>query len=109
MKWAKSVTEKNNELIITFFNKFNLALYLKKLNLILLEINIQLYELMFQNGWYVLEKADTNKITINLVGGDKEASSILRDLVLKDIPVISYSKSAGNLEEVFIQITEEDS
>ncbi len=52
---------------------------------------------------------DTNKITINIVGGDKEASSILRDLVLKDIPVISYSKSAGNLEEVFIQITEENS
>ena len=51
---------------------------------------------------------DGNKITINLAGGDKEAKDILKDLVLKDIPVISYSKSAGNLEEVFIQITEED-
>ncbi|MDV4152048.1 ABC transporter ATP-binding protein [Clostridium sp. AL.422] len=50
---------------------------------------------------------DSNKITINLAGGDKEARDILKDLVLKDIPVINFSKSAGNLEEVFIQITEE--
>lgn len=51
---------------------------------------------------------DGNKITINLAGGDKEARDILKDLVLKDIPVISYSKSSGNLEEVFIQITEDN-
>lgn len=51
---------------------------------------------------------DGNKITINLAGGDKEARDILKDLVLKDIPVISYSKSTGNLEEVFIQITEDN-
>jgi len=51
---------------------------------------------------------DGNKITINVAGGDKEAMNILKDLVIRDIPVISYSKSAGNLEEVFIQITEDD-
>lgn len=51
---------------------------------------------------------DSNKITINLVGGDKEAMDILKKLVLKDIPVINYSKASGNLEEVFIQITEEN-
>ena len=51
---------------------------------------------------------DSNKITINLAGGDKEAMDILKKLVLKDIPVINYSKAAGNLEEVFIQITEEN-
>lgn len=51
---------------------------------------------------------DSNKITINLAGGDKEAMDILRRLVLKDIPVINYSKASGNLEEVFIQITEEN-
>lgn len=51
---------------------------------------------------------DSNKITINLAGGDKEAMDILRKLVLKDIPVINYSKASGNLEEVFIQITEEN-
>ncbi|MFU7514359.1 ABC transporter ATP-binding protein [Clostridium sp. HCS.1] len=51
---------------------------------------------------------DSNKITINLAGGDKEAKDILKKLVLKDIPVINYSKASGNLEEVFIQITEEN-
>lgn len=51
---------------------------------------------------------DSNKLTINLAGGDKEAKDILKKLVLKDIPVINYSKASGNLEEVFIQITEEN-
>ena len=51
---------------------------------------------------------DSNKVTINVAGGDKEARDILKDLILKDIPVISYSKASGNLEEVFIQITEEN-
>ena len=27
------------------------------------EMQREVYEIMFQNGWYVLEKADTNKIT----------------------------------------------
>ena len=51
---------------------------------------------------------DSNKITISVAGGDKEARDILKSLVLKDIPVINFSKSAGNLEEVFIQITEDN-
>ena len=51
---------------------------------------------------------DSNKITINLAGGDKEARDILKNLVLKDIPVINFSKSSGNLEEVFIQITDDN-
>lgn len=51
---------------------------------------------------------DENKITASIVGGDKEARDILKTLVSKDIPVISFSRAAGNLEEVFIQITEEN-
>lgn len=51
---------------------------------------------------------DENKITASIVGGDKEARDLLKVLVTKDIPVISFSRAAGNLEEVFIQITEED-
>jgi len=27
------------------------------------EMQREVYEVMFQNGWYVLEKADTNKLT----------------------------------------------
>ena len=51
---------------------------------------------------------DENKITASIVGGDKEARDLLKTLVSKDIPVISFSRAAGNLEEVFIQITEEN-
>ncbi len=51
---------------------------------------------------------DSNKITVNVAGGDNEAKDILKSLVMKDIPVISFSKSSGNLEEVFIQITEDN-
>lgn len=49
---------------------------------------------------------DENKITASIVGGEKEARDLLKTLVSKDIPVISFSRAAGNLEEVFIQITE---
>lgn len=51
---------------------------------------------------------DENKITASIVGGEKEARDLLKTLVSKDIPVISFSRAAGNLEEVFIQITEEN-
>lgn len=51
---------------------------------------------------------DENKITAAIVGGDKEARDLLKTLVSKDISVISFSRAAGNLEEVFIQITEEN-
>ena len=51
---------------------------------------------------------DGNKITANIAGGDKEGKDVLKALVLKDIPVIAYSRAVGNLEDVFIQITEED-
>lgn len=51
---------------------------------------------------------DGNKITANIAGGDKEGYDVLKALVLKDVQVIGYSRSVGNLEDVFIQITEED-
>lgn len=51
---------------------------------------------------------DENKITVSIVGGNKEAKELLKALILKDIPVISFSRAAGNLEEVFIQITGKD-
>ena len=51
---------------------------------------------------------DENKIKIDVVGSDNEIKDILRDLILKDIPVLSFTKATGNLEEVFIQITDDD-
>lgn len=49
---------------------------------------------------------DENKIVASIVGGEKEASILLKTLVNRDIPVTSFTKSVGNLEDVFIQITE---
>ena len=51
---------------------------------------------------------DGNKITANISGGDKEGKDVLKALVLKDVSVIGYARAVGNLEDVFIQITEDD-
>lgn len=49
---------------------------------------------------------DSNKIKANIIGGDKDSHEILKTLILKEIPVVSFNKGNGNLEDVFIQITE---
>lgn len=51
---------------------------------------------------------DGNKITANIAGGDKEGKDVLKSLVLKDVSVVGYARAVGNLEDVFIQITEDD-
>ncbi|GAA0084429.1 ABC transporter ATP-binding protein [Clostridium sp. CTA-7] len=51
---------------------------------------------------------DGNKITASVAGGDKEAKEILKALVTQEISVIGFAKAVGNLEDVFIQITEEN-
>lgn len=51
---------------------------------------------------------DGNKITANIAGGDKEGKDVLKSLVIKDVSVIGYTRAVGNLEDVFIQITEDD-
>ncbi len=50
-------------------------------------------------------KIDGNKITANVIGNDGDVANLLKYLVLKDIPVLNYSRAVGNLEDVFIQIT----
>jgi len=49
---------------------------------------------------------DEKKIVASIIGGEKETKDLLKTLVIRDIPVISFTKSVGNLEDVFIQITE---
>lgn len=51
---------------------------------------------------------DGNKVTASVAGGDKEAKEILKTLVMQDVSVIGFGKAVGNLEDVFIQITEDD-
>ena len=50
-------------------------------------------------------KVDEKKITANVTGNDEDLCNLLKYLILKDIPVLNYSRAAGNLEDVFIQIT----
>ena len=50
-------------------------------------------------------KIDGSKITANVIGSDEDVANLLKYLVLKDIPVLNYSRAVGNLEDVFIQIT----
>jgi len=51
---------------------------------------------------------DGNKITASVTGGDEEAKKILKALVTQDVSVIGFAKAIGNLEDVFIQITEDN-
>ncbi|MDP4145364.1 MAG: ABC transporter ATP-binding protein [Bacillota bacterium] len=48
-----------------------------------------------------------NTITVGFNGDETELSKILQTLVINKIPVISFSQEAGNLEEVFMSITED--
>ena len=38
-------------------------------------------------------------------GNDKEMSMLLKELVMRDIPVISFAQQDGNLEDVFMRVT----
>lgn len=51
---------------------------------------------------------DGNEVTASVAGGEKEAKEILKALVTQDVSVIGFAKAVGNLEDVFIQITEDD-
>ena len=42
---------------------------------------------------------------ILIIGNDEDICNLLKCLVVKDIPIINYSRAVGNLEDVFIQIT----
>ena len=50
-------------------------------------------------------KIDGKKVTANVVGSDEDIANLLKYLVMKDVPVLNYSRAVGNLEDVFIQIT----
>ena len=50
---------------------------------------------------------EENKITVNINGNDEVIKNVLKQLVLKDVPVVNFTKSVGNLEDVFIQVINE--
>jgi ABC-2 type transport system ATP-binding protein len=43
-----------------------------------------------------------------LQGGDEDMASILRTLVSRNIPVVSFSQLDGNLEDIFMKVTGKD-
>lgn len=52
-------------------------------------------------------KLEGNKIKASLGGNDEEASDILKRLILSDVKVISFNREQGNLEDVFIKLTDQ--
>lgn len=52
-------------------------------------------------------KINGNIIDCYFKGSDKEISKILKTLINNNIPVVTLNKSIGNLEDIFMKITEE--
>lgn len=51
-------------------------------------------------------KVDSNKITANFSGNDIDCVNLLKNLVTKDIPIISFNREVKSLEDIFIKITD---
>ncbi|HBA02746.1 MAG TPA: ABC transporter ATP-binding protein [Clostridium sp.] len=54
-------------------------------------------------------KENSKELTVFFNGGEIEISNTIKALVLKDIPVVSFTQVSENLEDVFIKITEKES
>lgn len=51
-------------------------------------------------------KVDSNKITANFNGNDVDCVNLLKNLVTRDIPIISFNREVKSLEDIFIKITD---
>ncbi|WP_346868707.1 ABC transporter ATP-binding protein [Clostridium sp. UBA5119] len=54
-------------------------------------------------------KENSKEFTVFFNGGEIEISNTIKALVLKDIPIVSFTQASENLEDVFIKITEKES
>lgn len=54
-------------------------------------------------------KENSKEFTVFFNGGEVEISNTIKALVLKDIPIVSFTQVSENLEDVFIKITEKES
>jgi ABC-2 type transport system ATP-binding protein len=54
-------------------------------------------------------KENSRELTVFFNGGEAEISNTIKTLVLKDIPIVSFTQVSENLEDVFIKITEKES
>ncbi len=63
-----------------------------------------LKELPYLNNLIV----DNNNITVGFGGKEEEMVEVLKVLINNDIPVVSFAKESGNLEDIFMKITEKE-
>jgi len=52
--------------------------------------------------------AGENSIEAGFEGNDEEMAMLLKELVMRDVPVISFGQMDGNLEDVFMKVTKGD-
>jgi ABC-2 type transport system ATP-binding protein len=48
---------------------------------------------------------NTKDVELDFTGTNEELSNVLKQLILADIPLLSFKEKEGNLEEVFMQVT----
>ncbi|WP_026885429.1 ABC transporter ATP-binding protein [Clostridium beijerinckii] len=51
-------------------------------------------------------KAEDNRISVNFSGNDEECVGLLKNLVINNIPIISFNREMSSLEDIFIKITD---
>ncbi|GAW91876.1 ABC transporter ATP-binding protein [Calderihabitans maritimus] len=62
--------------------------------------------LMEAMDWLGEVAVEGNVLQARLLGGPEHLRDTLRELVKKDIPVISFHENSHNLEDIFLQVTE---
>lgn len=53
-------------------------------------------------------KFENKTITITFNGNEEECASLLKRLIMNDIPIISFNKEVSSLEDLFIKITDKN-
>ncbi|NLB42596.1 MAG: DUF4162 domain-containing protein, partial [Clostridiales bacterium] len=50
---------------------------------------------------------EDNTLEVSYSGNDDDIVKLLKMLIIQDVPVTSFSKEEGSLEEVFMEVTKE--
>lgn len=69
------------------------------------ENNEKLIKLLSEKPFISEIIENTDDVEFAFDGDDKELSLLLKNIIIEDIPIISFKEKEGNLEEIFMQIT----
>lgn len=69
------------------------------------ENNEKLIKLLSEKPFISEIIENTDDVEFSFDGDDKELSLLLKNIIIEDIPIISFKEKEGNLEEIFMQIT----